>query len=147
MKYLKKIVIASVIFIAVGAIAYFAYLFPFYEPETSDFSTSIEKLLSADYLTALIPLFIIIGLTAAGIVLVIVLRKALAKADKKQSRFADARTGRHRGNVPKQKPVWFMILRWTIMIVFAFIAIWGGLIFGMGISALSVPVLSCPWNT
>ena len=147
MKSIKKIVIASVICIALGTLAYFAYLFPFYVPETSDFSTSIEKLLSADYLTTLIPLFIIIGLTAAGILLVIILRKTLAKADKKHSRFADVRTGRQRGVAPKQKPVWFMILRWTLMIVFAFIAIWGGLIFGMGVSALSVPVLSCPWNT
>lgn len=147
MKSIKKIVITSVICIAVGALAYFAYLFPFYEPQTSSFSTSIEKIMSVDYLTTLIPLFIIIGLTAAGIILVVVLRKLLAKADKRNSHFADVRTGRQRGSAPKQKPIWFMILRWTIMIVFAFIAIWGGLIFGLGISSLSIPVLSCPWNT
>ena len=74
MKAIKKIVIASVICIAVGVLAYFAYLFPFYEPETSDFSTSIEKLMSLDYLTALIPMFIIIGLTAAGIFIIVSFR-------------------------------------------------------------------------
>ena len=33
------------------------------------------------------------------------------------------------------------------MIVFAFMMIWGGLIFGLKMSSLSIPVLSCPWNT
>ena len=147
MKPVKKIIITLSICAGIAALAYFAYLIPFYEPETSNFSTSIEKLLSADYLTVLIPLFIIIGLTTAGIVLVVILRKILAKNDKKHSRFANVRTGRQRGMAPKQKPVWFMVLRWITMIIFAFIAIWGGLIFGMGMSSLSIPVLSCPWNT
>ena len=103
--------------------------------------------MSVGYLNTLIPVFILLGMTAAGIILVVILRKALAKADKKHSRFAEVRTGRQKGAAPKQKPVWFMILRWTIMIAFAFTAIWGGLIFGLGMSVLSVPVLSCPWNT
>lgn len=147
MKSVKKIIITVLICAGIAALAYFAYLLPFFEPETSDFSTSIGKILSADYLTVLIPLFIIIGLTAAGIVLVVILRRLLAKAGKKHSRFADVRTGRQKGTPPRQKPVWFMVLRWIIMVSFAFLAIWGGLIFGMGVSSLSIPVLSCPWNT
>ena len=147
MKSLKKIIITSVICIGITALAYFAWMFPFYQFASNDFSTSIEKLMSAEYLTTLIPLFIIIGLTAAGIILVEILRRMLAKTDKKHSRFADVRTGRQKGNAPKQKPVWFMILRWIIMTAFAFFMIWGGLIFGMKMSSLSIPVLSCPWNT
>ena len=144
---IKRIVITSAICAGIAAIAYFAFVFPFYEPETSNFEVSIDRLMSFDYLTALIPLLIIIGMTTAGIVLVVLLRRILAKTDKKDSRFAHVRTGRQKGAAPKQKPVWFMIMRWIIMIAFTFIAIWGGLIFGMGISSLSVPVLSCPWNT
>lgn len=147
MKPIKKIIITAVICIAVGALAYFAWLLPFYQFNTNDFSTSIEKIMSAEYIKTLIPLFIIIGLSAAGIILVIILRKILAKTDKKNSRFADVRTGRQTGTAPKQKPVWFMILRWVIMIAFTFFMIWGGLIFGMTMSSLSIPVLSCPWNT
>lgn len=147
MKPIKKIIITAVICIAVGALAYFAWLFPFYQFASNDFSTSIEKIMSAEYIKTLIPLFIIIGLSAAGIILVVILRRILAKTDKKNPHFAGVRTGRQTGNAPKQKPVWFMILRWVIMIAFTFFMIWGGLIFGMTMSSLSIPVLSCPWNT
>ena len=147
MKPVKKIIITSLICAGLAAVAYFAYLIPFFEPETSDFSVSLEKLLSADYLKVLIPLFIMIGLTAAGIVLVVVLRRLLAKAGKKPPRFADVRTAGQKGAPPRQKPVLFMVLRWIIMICFSLFAIWGGLIFGLGMSSLSIPVLSCPWNT
>ena len=71
----------------------------------------------------------------------------LAKRDKNFSRSANVRTGRAGGKAPKQKPAVFMIIRWIIMIAFAFMMIWGGLIFGLGMSSLSIPVLSCPWNT
>ena len=147
MKTTKKIIITSVICASIGALAYFAWLFPFYQFTENDFSTGIEKIMSVDYLTTLIPLFIIIGLAAAGIVLVMVLRRMIAKADKKNTRFAGVRTGRQKGAVPGKKPVWFMILRWSIMIAFTFFMIWGGLIFGITMSCLSIPVLSCPWNT
>ena len=40
-----------------------------------------------------------------------------------------------------------MVLRWIIMTVFVFMMIWGGLIFGLKMASLSIPVLSCPWNT
>lgn len=147
MKSIRKIIITSVICAGIAALAYFAWMIPFYQFETNDFSTSIEKIFSADYLATLIPLFIIIGLAAAGIILVIILRRLMAKTDKRNARFAGVRTGRQRGTAPKQKPVLFMIIRWIVMIAFAFVMIWGGLIFGMQMSSLSIPVLSCPWNT
>ena len=147
MRSKKRIIITSLVCIGIAALAYFAWLFPFYVFETNDFDTSIEKLLSFDYLKTLVPLFIIIGLSAVGIILIVLLRRMLAKSDRKYSRFADDRIGRARGKAPKQKPAVFMIIRWVVMIASAFLLIWGGLIFGMGISSLSIPVLSCPWNT
>ncbi len=147
MKSTKRIIITTVICAGIAALAYYAWMFSFYQFETNDFSTSIEKIMSFDYLATLVPLFIIAGLAAAGIIHVVILRRALAKTDKKHSHFADVRTGRQKGAAPKQRPVLFMILRWIAMIAFSFIMIWGGLIFGMKMSSLSIPVLSCPWNT
>ena len=75
MKSKKKIIITSVICLGIAAFAYFAWLFPFYEFTSNDFGTSIEKLISTDYLYTLIPLFIIIALAATGIILVVFIRK------------------------------------------------------------------------
>lgn len=126
-------------------LAYFAWLFPFYEFPSNDFTTSIEKIMSAEYIKTLVPLFIIIALAAAGIIITVFIRKFLAKKD--DSRFSKVRTDRQKGNSPKQKLSVFMVIRWTVMIIFAFMMIWGGLIFGLKMASLSIPVLSCPWNT
>ena len=40
-----------------------------------------------------------------------------------------------------------MVIRWIMMIGFGFMMIWGGLIFGLKMSSVSIPILSCPWNT
>ena len=40
-----------------------------------------------------------------------------------------------------------MVIRWTVMIAFAFIMIFGSLIFGLKMSSLSIPLLSCPLNS
>ena len=144
MKIKKKIIIAALSCAVLGTIAYFAYVFPFYEFEQNDYDTSLDKILSLDYLKTLAPLFIIIGLSAIGIVTTVCLRKQMLKKDKTYSRFA----GREKlGNAPKQKPVPFMVIRWIMMIGFGFMMIWGGLIFGLKMSSVSIPILSCPWNT
>ena len=144
MKIKKKIIITALSCAVLGALAYFAYVFPFYEFEQNDYDTSLDKILSLDYLKTLAPLFIIIGLSAAGIIMIIWLRKRMLKKDKTYSRFA----GREKsGKAPKQKPVPFMIIRWTVMIGFGFMMIWGGLIFRLRMSSVSIPILSCPWNT
>ena len=147
MRSKKKIIITSVICLGMAALAYFAWLFPFYEFTSNDFGTGIEKLMSAEYLYTLTPLFIIIALAATGIILVIFIRKFLAKTDKNRSRAAQVRMGRLKGDSPKQKKSLFMIIRWAAMIIFTFMMIWGGLIFGLKMSSMSIPVLSCPWNT
>ncbi|WP_406534554.1 hypothetical protein [Methanobrevibacter sp.] len=147
MRSKKKIIIKSVICLGMAALAYFAWLFPFYEFTSNDFGTGIEKLMSAEYLYTLTPLFIIIALAATGIILVIFIRKFLAKTDKNRLRAAQVRMGRLKGDSPKQKKSLFMIIRWAAMIIFTFMMIWGGLIFGLKMSSMSIPVLSCPWNT
>ena len=147
MKTRKRIIITSIVCIALAALAYFAWLFPFYEFETPDYSTSVEKIMSIDYFKTLVPLLIITALSAAGITLCVWVRKLMVKTDNRYSRFANLRSGKVRGNAPKQKPAVFMAVRWFVMIVFSFVMIWGGLIFGLHMSSVNIPILSCPWNT
>ena len=147
MRSKKRIIITSVVCIALMGLSYFAYMFPFYVFETNDFDTSLEKLMSAEYLKTLVPLLVIIALSAAGIALCVYIRKLMMKTDKHYSRFADKKTGKAAGKAPKQKPALFMVIRWIIMIGFSFCMIWGGLIFGLKMSSISIPILSCPWNT
>ena len=79
MKTRKKIVITALSCIVLGTLAYFAFVFPFYEFAVNDYDTSLDKILSLDYLKTLMPLFIIIGLSAAGIVAVVWVRKLMLK--------------------------------------------------------------------
>ena len=144
MKTSKKIIITALFCAVLGVLAYFAYTFPFYEFEQNDYDTSLDKILSLDYLKTLVPLFIIIALSAVGIITIIWLRKLMLKKDKTYSRFARRNKT---GKAPKQKPVPFMIIRRIVMILFSFLMIWGGLIFGLRMSSISIPILSCPWNT
>ena len=66
----KKIIITALSCAVLGALAYFAYVFPFYEFEQNDYDTSLDKILSLDYLKMLAPLFIIVGLSVVGIILI-----------------------------------------------------------------------------
>jgi len=144
----KKTIIFTVLVCAgLSLLAYFAWKFPFYEFETNSFDTSLEKLVSVEYLKTLVPLLIILALSAVGIVLCVWLRKLLARTDKNYRRFASVHTGRTASRLPGQKRSVFMTVRWLVMIVFAFLMIFGGLVFGLRMASLSIPVLSCPWNT
>ena len=138
------IILTAVSCIVLGTLAYFAFVFPFYEFEVNDYETSLDKILSVEYLKTLAPLLIIIGLSAVGIIMTVWLRKLMLKKDKNYSRFAGRKNS---SKAPKQKLVPFMIIRWAVMIVFGFMMIWGGLIFGLKMSSISIPILSCPWNT
>ena len=147
MRSKKRIVLTAFVCVGLFLLAYFAWKLPFYEFETNSFDTSLDKLFSLEYLKTLVPLFIIVCLAAAGIVLCVWLRKLLAKTDKDYRRFAEAHTGRSTGRAPIQKRSLFMTVRWLIMIVFAFLMIFGGLVFGLRMASISIPILSCPWNT
>jgi polyferredoxin len=147
MRSKRKIIVTVLVCTGLAALAYFAWLLPFWEFASSDFEVSWDKIFSWAYLKTLLPLGIIIALSAAGIVLTVKLRKALAKADKQTRRFAEIRGSRPNAAAPKQKPAAFMVIRWIVMICSAAVLIFGGLIFGLGVSSLSIPVLSCPWNS
>lgn len=143
MRSRKKILLTALSCVVLGTLAYFAYIFPFYEFEQNNYDTSIDKLISLEYLKTLAPLFIIIGLSAVGIVTTLWMRKFMLKKDKTYSRFS----GRNKtGKATKQKPIPFMMIRWIVMIGFGSMMIWGGLIFGLRMSSVSLPILSCPWN-
>ena len=60
MKSRKRIIITLLVCTCLSALAYFAYMFPFYEFETNDYEASKEKLFSLEYLKTLVPIFIIL---------------------------------------------------------------------------------------
>ena len=143
----KRILLTTLVGVGLALLAYYAWEFPFYEFETNSFDTSLAKLFSVEYLKTLAPLFIILALSAAGIALCVWLRNLLARTDKNYRRFASVHMGKTTGRLPIQKRSLFMTVRWLIMIVFAFLMIFGGLVFGLRMASISIPVLSCPWNT
>ena len=143
MRSRKRIAATAVICIAFFALAYFALYLPFYKFGPESYATSLKKIFSIEYIKTLLPLFIIAVISALGIILTVYIRNALMK---KSGNNAYSYSNRGHGNVPKQKPALFMILRWAIMIVFSFMMIWGGLLFGLRSTNISLPVFSCPAN-
>ena len=145
MKTKNKLLLTALSCLIIGAVAYFAWMFPFYEFENNSYDISFAKLFSLEYLKTLVPLFLIAVFSAIGIAAILWLRRLMLKTDRNYARFADRR--RKSAKALKQKPVPFMIVRWGSMIVFAFLMIWGGLLFGLRMASISIPLLSCPWNT
>ena len=143
MRSRKRIAATAVICIAFFALAYFALYLPFYKFGPESYATSLKKIFSIEYIKTLLPLFIIAVISALGIILTVYIRNALMK---KSGNNAYRYSSRGHGNAPKQKPALFMILRWAIMIVFSFMMIWGGLLFGLRSTNISLPVFSCPAN-
>lgn len=146
MRKTKRIIVTGVICAVLLALAYFALYLPFYQFGPESFTTSLEKIFSFEYIKNLIPLFIITGASALGIVLTVSLRKRWARKHVSPSVYSK-RYSRGSGKAPKPQTSLFMILRWVIMIVFAFMMIWGGLLFGLKTRKVSIPVFACPWNT
>ena len=142
MRSRRRIVRTAVICTVLFALAYFALYLPFYKFGPESYGTSLKKVFSAEYIKTLVPLLLIIGISALGIVLVIYIRSRLMK--KSGSGCADSFGSR--GKAPKQKPALFMIVRWAIMIIFAFMMISGGLLFGLRSTDITLPVFSCPAN-
>lgn len=145
MRKKKRIIATSVVCIIFLALAYFALYLPFYKFPPESYGTSLEKIFSLEYIKTLVPLFIIAGASALGIILTVCLRKKIMQKGDNSSKYAN-RYGRGRGKAVKHKPALFMIVRWIIMIVFAFMMIWGGLLFGLRSTDISLPIFSCPAN-
>ena len=144
MRTKKRIIITVTICVCLFLLTYFAAHIPFFEYEESSFETSLQKIFSSEYLNSLKPLFIIAGLSALGIIAVIQVRKRMLKNDSSYSRLAGRQN--RTSQFPKQKKIPFMIARWVIMIVSAFMMIWGGLIFGLRMASVSIPFFACPLN-
>ena len=126
MRSKKRIIITVLVCVGIAALAYFACMIPFYISVNSGRSAG-----GMSWTTPAGPWRFIGRCMPVKRISSIISGSAASTARR----------------TPKQKPAVFMIIRWIIMIAFAFMMIWGGLIFGLGMSSLSIPVLSCPWNT
>ncbi len=142
MRSSKRIIRAVIICIVFFALSYFALYLPFYKFPPESYGTSLKKIFSIEYIKTLIPLFIIVGVSSLVIFLTIVLRNIVMKKRKCNIN----KYSRGKGRIPKQKIALFMIVRWSIMIIFSFLMIWGGLLFGLRSTNITLPIFSCPAN-
>ena len=143
MRKKKRIIVTAIVCIIMFALAYFALYLPFYIFSPESYGTSLEKIFSYEYLKTLLPLFIITAVSALGIVLTVLIRLHIMIIGKNGRQYLNRRGT---GKAPKQKPSVFMIVRWGIMAVFSFMMIWGGLLFGLRSTDITLPVFSCPAN-
>ena len=141
MRSRKRIAATAVICIVFFALAYFALYLPFYKFGPESYATSLKKVFSIEYIKTILPLFIITVISTLGIILTDYIRNAIMKKSRSN---AYMYSKRGHGNAPTQKPALFMILRWLTMILFSFMMIWGGLLFGLRSTNISLPVFSCP---
>jgi polyferredoxin len=126
MKKSKKNILTMIICIALALFAYYAWKFPF---------------MSGKYM----PLAVVVLLSIFGILICLSVRGMMYRADGK-NRYSRRNHGKgHRIITPKLSL--FMAARWVVMMVFFVIMIWGGLIFGMKMENINIPVLACPWNS
>ena len=100
MKTKNKLLLTALSCLIIGAVAYFAWMFPFYEFENNSYDTSFAKLFSLEYLKTLVPLFLIAVFSAIGIAAILWLRRLMLKTDRNYARFADRR--RKSAKAPKQ---------------------------------------------
>ena len=141
MRSRKKIIITAASCAAILLLAYFAGYLPFYRSASDSLETVIGKLPFTEYLKNLVPLLMILSASAAGIILIVQIRRH--GAEKNPQRAYERNSGSIRAR--RKAPV-FMVIRWAVMIIFAVLMIFGGLLFGLKMASISIPVLSCPWN-
>lgn len=127
-------------------IAYFAWRLPFFEYAEEIYTTTREQLFTADWLLHLMPLLIILGLSAIAILISLILREKMLSQNTAARRFAPARSAPSGRRQPRQKTSAFMIVRWMSMILISFIMIFGGILLGVRYEKISIPVFSCPVN-
>lgn len=142
----KKALVTGIVCAAMVLVAYFAWLFSFYEYDTNTYTTTAERLFTLDHLKGLVPLLLIGFLTAVGIVLCAAVRKHLVKRDEFQGMFAAQHASTAGGRVRGRRPSAFMVVRWAFMVGFFVIMVFGGIVLGVRFASVSIPVLSCPSN-
>ena len=147
MRNAKRFLITVAVCAGMLALAWYAWLLPFFEFSEEYSAEQVGSFLSLDYLRNLIPLGLIVLLSTVGIVLCIQARKRILKKDPAFARFFETRTGPARTSVPGQRKLGFMTVRWAVMILAAFFMIFGGTVLGLRFASVSLPIFSCPVNT
>ena len=131
---------------ALTAFAYFAWRFPFFEYAEEVYTTTKEQLFTTDWLLHLVPLLIILALTAISILISTTALEKLLRQNTAASRFASVRSEAAGRRLPRQKTSAFMVVRWLSMILFSFFMIFGGILLGARFDKIAIPVFSCPVN-
>lgn len=142
----KRGLITGIVCAAMALVAYFAWQFSFFEYETNVYTTTASQLFTLDHVVKLAPLLLIGLLSAVGIMACVLVRSWLVRKDPLRGLFAaqDAapRTGRVRG----RRVSAFMVVRWTCMVGFFVLMVFGGVLLGVRFAQVSIPVFACPTN-
>ena len=127
----RKTLITIVICGLMIGLAWYAWKIPFLEVDTEYGQVPVGSFLSFEYLKNLLPLGVIILLSAVGIAISIKLRQSIIKNDPIMGRFADNRGTTEGKPAPGQSFFGFMTVRWGIMILASFLMIFGGTALGV----------------
>ncbi|MBQ9268240.1 MAG: 4Fe-4S binding protein [Oscillospiraceae bacterium] len=147
MKQAKRIWVTAGICAAMFALAWFAWRLPFFEFSEEYSAEQVGSFLSLKYLKNLLPLILILLLSALGILICIGVRKRIIRKDPAFGRFFEARTGSAGKKVPGQRKLGFMTVRWAAMLAASFLMIFGGTVLSLRFAEVSLPIFSCPVNT
>ena len=147
MKQAKKIWLTAGVCAAMFALAWFAWRLPFFEFSEEYSAEQVGSFLSLKYLKNLLPLILILLLSALGILICIGVRKRIIRKDPAFGRFFEARTGSGGKKVPGQRKLGFMTVRWAAMLGASFLMIFGGTALNLRFAEVSLPIFSCPVNT
>ena len=147
MKQAKKIWLTAGVCAAMFALAWFAWRLPFFEFSEEYSAEQVGSYLSLKYLKNLLPLILILLLSALGILICIGVRKRIIRKDPAFGRFFEARTGSGGKKVPGQRKLGFMTVRWAAMLGASFLMIFGGTALNLRFAEVSLPIFSCPVNT
>ena len=146
MNTLRKRALTALICAVLVLAAYHAWRLPFYEYAQEIYTTTKDRLFTLDWLLHLIPLLIILGLSATAIMISIAAREKMLSQNTAARRFASARSESAGRRLPGQRTSAFMVIRWISMILFSFLMIFGGILLGARFDKISIPVFSCPVN-
>ena len=142
----KRKIQAALLLFGIAALVLFSNKIPFWIYEDRELFTSVQQFFSLEHLRRLLPLVVIVLLSALIIGLCIIVRKRIYLADPEKERYAKKRFSPVRKTASRQKPSRFTVIRWLCMITFSFFMIFGGILFGFQLQGIELPVLSCPTN-
>lgn len=142
-------IILGAVCAGIAILAFFAEKFPFFIYEEEQIHTSLSEFFSLQHLVRLLPLLLIILLSAGIICLLIRLRRRFDPREGARAKRQQACAGINRpdkAHIIGQKRSGFMTIRWTCMILFSVIVMFGGILTGFTIAGIDLPVLACATN-